>query len=127
MHIDWTLTKDTQSQFLLLTLQQMSTSLAQLVLVEQARLAREKQDMPPNVIQALIDLLNKFVALINTDATNLAASEASRAAAQAALDALTASDASAAALVPSAQAAIDAANAALPPATTPAPTPTPAT
>jgi hypothetical protein len=115
MHTDWKLTEDTQNQFLLLTLQQISTSLAQLVLIEQQRLSLEKQNMPPNVIQALIDLLNKFVALVQAEAGNAQA----LADAQASLAALQASDASAAALVPSAQAAIDAANAAVPP--TPAP------
>ena len=97
----------------------IATKLAQLVEIQQARLALEKQDMPPNVIQALIDLLNKFVALVQAEAGNAQA----LADAQASLAALQASDASAAALVPSAQAAIDAANAALPPA--PAPTPAP--
>lgn len=96
-------------------LQEGVHQLRQLVEIQTELLKLErKNDMPPAVIQALIDLLNKFVTLINTDATNLAASQAATAAAQASLDALTAQDSAAAALVPAAQAAIDAANAAVP-------------
>lgn len=116
-------THDTQFRLLQSVLTQMgaditklSTSLTQLVSVQLQRLQLEKQsEMPPNIVQLLIDLLNKTTALITTSASNAAASEAARAAAQKALDDLTAADSAAAALVPAAQAAIDAAHAALPP------------
>jgi hypothetical protein len=115
-HEPWNHRVEPSQRDFLNLLQQISASLAQLVLIQQARLALEQKDMPPNVIQALIDLLNKFVALVQAQAGDAAALKA----AQDSLAALQASDASATALVPSAQAAIDAANAALPPA--PAPT-----
>lgn len=92
----------------------ISTSLAQLVVIQRARLDIEN-NMPPAVIQALIDLLNKYVALVQAEAGDHQAMLD----AQAALSALQASDASAAALVPAAQAAIDAANAASPPVVVP--------
>jgi hypothetical protein len=90
----------------------IAESLVRFVDIEQQRLDIERQNiMPPAVIQALIDLLNKFVALVIAAPGNAVA----LADAQASLAALQSADASAAALVPSAQAAIDAANAALPP------------
>lgn len=93
------------------SLESIAASLAQLVVIEQQRLDIERQNiMPPAVIQALIDLLNKFVALVQAEAGDAAA----LAAAQKSLSDLQSADASAAALVPAAQAAIDAANAAAP-------------
>lgn len=110
---------DQHADKLIHVLEHIDMRLARLVSVQEQRLQNEINNMPPNVIQALIDLLNKFVALVNTDATNLAASEAARAAAQQSLTDLQAADASAAALVPAAQSAIDAANAAVPATPTP--------
>lgn len=100
-------------------LQIIATNFARFVTIQYKRFELEQENMPPAVIQALIDLLNKFVALVQAQAGDHAA----LAAAQQALTDLQAADASAAALVPSAQAAIDAANAAVPPAAPPAPAP----
>jgi hypothetical protein len=63
MHTDWKLTGDTSQQFLLLTLQQISASLAQLVLVEQQRLQNELNSSKIMAIQA--DSLNTLLDLVN--------------------------------------------------------------
>jgi hypothetical protein len=63
MSHEWPVVGKTETQFLLLTLQQISTSLAQLVLIEQKRLENELNLSNTMAIQA--DSLNTLLDLVN--------------------------------------------------------------
>ncbi len=84
---DWKLTDDTSYQFFLLTLQQISTSLAQLILIEQQRLAVEKKQMTIDdaILQQILDAGNAALLAESSDVTAMAAKDATIAALQAQL------------------------------------------
>jgi hypothetical protein len=108
---------DAQTEAFLNSLQQINTSLAQLVKIQLERLALEKQTMTPQIVQQLIAFIQSLIAVINADNTEIATQAAAVTAAQTALTNLQATDAALQdpSLLASAQAAIASATAALPP------------